>query len=59
MNTDEITTKEAMDILGYRHRSSIHRLVQTGGLIPSRTISNLVLFNRVDVEALRSSRTTA
>lgn len=54
--TDEITTREAMDILGFAHRSSVHRLVQAGELHPSSTIANLVMFHRGDVEALRQRR---
>lgn len=54
--TDEITTKQAMELLGFAHRSSIHRLVQAGRLAPCATLFGNPLFNRADVEALREAR---
>lgn len=57
--SDEITTREAMTILGFAHRSSIHRLVQAGQLAPCGSIVGASLFNREDVEALRALRDEA
>lgn len=48
-----------MSILGFRHRSSIHRLVQAGHLTPCAYIVGASLFNRDDVEALRARRDEA
>lgn len=54
--TDEVTTGEALDILGLAHRSSVTRLVAEGKLTPSRRIGINYLFHRADVEALRDER---
>ncbi len=53
---DEVTTAEALDILGLAHRSSVTRLVAEGKLTPSRRVGAVFLFHRSDVEALRDRR---
>lgn len=53
--TDEIATREALTILGYRNPSTIVRYVQAGKLRPSRKLpgrTGAYLFWRADVERL-------
>lgn len=57
--TDEITTREALAILGLKEPSTIARYVQAGKLVPSRklpTRTGAYLFWRADVERLRDQR---
>lgn len=52
---DEITTREALEILGYRNPSTVTRYVAAGKLTPSRKLPGAngpYLFHRADVEAL-------
>ena len=54
--TDEIASREALDILGYTHVSTIARYVAEGKLTPSRRLpgkTGAYLFWRADVERLR------
>ena len=53
---DEITTREAAEILGYKDVGSIARWAQIGRLKPSRKLpgkTGAYLFRRHDVERLR------
>lgn len=57
--TDEITTREALVILGYTEPSTIARYVGYGKLKPSRKLpgkSGAYLFWRHDVERLRDAQ---
>lgn len=51
--TDEITTAEAADLLGYKDRSSVVRLVLEHRLTPSRKMpgsTGMYLFWRADIQ---------
>jgi hypothetical protein len=53
--TDEIPTRDALDILGYTNPSTITRYVQSGKLTPSRKLpgkNGAYLFWRADVQRL-------
>lgn len=57
--TDEVVTREALQILGLTDPSTISRYVQIGKLTPSRKLpgkSGAYLFHRSDVEQLRDQR---
>lgn len=60
--TDEITTREALEILGLKRASSISRYVESKTLTPSRTIPGKTrpaaafLFWRHDVVRLAEQR---
>lgn len=60
---DEITTREALEILHLAHPASITRdLVETGKLKPSRKLpgrSGAYLFWRHDIELLAAERASA
>ena len=59
MNDDEITTREALDILGLAHPSSITHLVAEHKLKPSRRMPGkrgAYLFRRAHIERLRDER---
>ena len=61
-NNDEITTREALDILGLAHPSSITHLVAEHKLKPSRRMPGkrgAYLFRRAHIERLRDERNTA
>lgn len=52
---DEVTTREALDILGFSDPSTVSRYVQIGKLTPSRKLpgkTGAYLFLRSDVERL-------
>lgn len=52
---DEITSREALELLGLSHPSTISRYVALGKLTPSRKLpgrTGAYLFRRSDVEAL-------
>lgn len=53
---DEVTTREALEILGLAHQSSVTRMVAEGKLRPSRRLALGFLFLRSDIEALRDER---
>ena len=58
-NNDEITTREALDILGLAHPSSITHLVAEHKLKPSRRMPGkrgAYLFRRAHIERLRDER---
>lgn len=61
--TDEITTREALKILGLKNASSISRLVERQKLTPSRTLNvgrhGMFMFWRADVERLAEQRKAA
>lgn len=53
---DEVTTRQALDILGYSHPSTVIRYVREGTLTPTRKlpgVSGTYLFERKDIEKLR------
>lgn len=59
--TDEITTRQALKILGLKQPSSISRLISSEKLKPSRQLPSengrgAYLFWRVDVERLAERR---
>jgi hypothetical protein len=58
--TDEITSREALVILGLKSPSTISRLVDAGALTPSRKLDvgrrGTFLFWRHDVERLAAKR---
>jgi hypothetical protein len=57
--TDEITTREALGILGLAHASSVTRLVAEGKLTPSRKLpgaNGAYLFHRRDIVRLAEQR---
>ena len=57
--TDEVTTQEALDILGYKSPSSVTRWVAEGKPRASRKLpgkSGAFLFWRHDVERLRDQQ---
>jgi hypothetical protein len=57
--TDEITSAEALAILGYRNRTTITKYVAIGKLTPSRRLpgkTGAFLFWRRDVERLRDEQ---
>jgi hypothetical protein len=57
--SDEIVTREALDILGITDPSTISRWVQLGKLKPARKLpgkNGPFLFHRADVEALAAER---
>lgn len=59
MSNNEITTREALDILGFAHPSSITRLVAERKLKPSRKLpgaTGAYLFRRLDIERLAAKR---
>lgn len=60
---DEITTREALKLLGYSDPSWVSKRVKSGALVPSRKLPGkrgAYLFRRADVEAFAArSRTTA
>lgn len=59
--TDEITTREALEILGLKNASSISRFVRDKKLTPSRTLdvgrSGVFMFWRQDIVRLAEKRT--
>lgn len=60
--TDEITTREALEILGYTEPSTISRYVAIGKLQPSRKLPGLTgayLFWRRDIERLATEQAAA
>lgn len=60
--TDEITTAEAMAVLGFTAPSTVNRLVREHKLTPSRKLpgkTGAYLFRRSDVEAIRDERERA
>ena len=62
MPNDEITTREALDILGLAHPSSITHLVAEHKLKPSRRMPGkrgAYLFRRAHIERLRDERNAA
>ena len=62
MPNDEITTREALDILGLAHPSSITHLVAEHKLKPSRRMPGkrgAYLFRRAHIERLRDERDAA
>ena len=57
--TDEITTREAMTILGFTHASTVIRYVYEGKLTPSRRLpgkTGAYMFWRADIERLAERR---
>ena len=58
--TDEITTREALEILGLKNPSSISRLVKSNDLTPSRRLPvgrhDMFMFWRHDVVNLAAKR---
>lgn len=53
--TDEVTTREALAILGYSQPSTISKWVRDGKLTPTRKLpgrTGAFLFKRSEVEAL-------
>lgn len=59
--TDEITTREALTILGLKQPSNISRLVAAGKLTPSRQLpsngrNGAFLFWRADIVRLAAAR---
>lgn len=59
MPSDEITTREALSILGFAHPSSVTRLVAEGKLKPARKLpgkSGAYLFHRRDIDRLAEKR---
>ena len=57
--TDEITTREALKILGLKEHSTITRYVHAGKLTPSRKLpwtTGPYLFWRTDIERLAAER---
>ena len=59
---DEVTTREALEILGLTNASTISRYVDTGALAPSRKLPGRTgpfLFLRSDVEAFAAERGAA
>lgn len=60
--TDEITSREALAILGYTDASTIARYVQIGKLTPSRKLpgkTGAYLFWRRDVQRLATEQAQA
>lgn len=58
---DEVTTRQALDILGYNHPSTVIRYVREGVLTPTRKLpgaSGTYLFDRKDIEQLRDRQAT-
>lgn len=54
-----VSTREAMEILGYRNPSSVARLVYEHKLVPAHQSGGKggsYIFNRADVEAIAASR---
>lgn len=52
---DEVTTRQALEILGYSDPSTVTRYVQIGKLTPTRKLpgkTGAYLFARADVEQL-------
>lgn len=59
--TDEITTQQALEILGLKQPSNISRFVAAGKLTPSRQLpsqgrNGAFLFWRADIERLAALR---
>ena len=55
---DQITTREALDILGYAHPSTITRFVAEGKLTPARKMPGkrgAYLFHRADINRLNDT----
>lgn len=55
---DEVTTREALEILGYSDPSTISKWVRDGKLTPSRKLpgrTGAYLFLRSDVEQMKAS----
>lgn len=60
--TDEITTREALDLLGLNNPSTVIRMVHDGVLTPSRKLpgrTGSYLFWRSDVDRLVDERAAA
>ena len=61
-DTEDLTTREALEVLGLKDPSSITRLVAEHKLIPSRKLpgkTGAYLFRRADIEALAVQRGAA
>lgn len=59
MQTELISTAEALTVLKRKSPSTITRLVQTGRLTPAAKLPGIrgaYLFNRADIEALAGDR---
>lgn len=59
---DEVTTREALEILHLAHPASITRFVAEGKLKPSRKLPGIrgaYLFFRADIEQLAAERASA
>ena len=59
---DEVTTREALEILGLGDPSTVSRYVSVGILAPSRKLpgrTGAFLFRRADVERLAAKRAGA
>lgn len=57
--SDLVSTREAMEILGYRNPSSVARMVYEGKLTPAHQMGGKggsYVFLRADVEAIASAR---
>lgn len=57
--SDEITTREALDIIGWKSPVSITRLVAEGKLVPARKLPGIrgaFLFLRADIERIAAER---
>lgn len=57
--TDLVSTREAMELLGYRNPSSVARMVYEGKLTPAHQRSGRggsYVFHRADVEAIVNAR---
>lgn len=57
--TDEITSREALEVLGFTDPSTVSRYVATGKLVPSRKLpgrTGAFLFWRHDVERLAAQQ---
>jgi hypothetical protein len=57
--TDEVTTREALEILGLQEPSTVLRFVQAKKLTPSRKLpgrTGAYLFWRADIERLAAER---
>lgn len=59
---DLVSTREAMELLGYRNPSSIARMVYEGKLTPAMQFGGKhgnYVFNRSDIEAVVTARAEA
>lgn len=57
--SDLVSTREAMEILGYRNPSSVARMVYEGKLQPAHQMGGKggsYVFHRFDVEAIAAAR---